>query len=67
MIRWVAAIYILLTIFYPLLPFLERIWVGRIPGDIRFRFRGIVFCLPFGSTVVWSFLAFLIAKLVRMS
>ena len=67
MIRWVAAIFVLLAVFYPLLPFLGRLWVGRIPGDIRFRLRGVVLCLPFGSTVVWSLLAFLIAKLVRIS
>jgi len=65
MIRWVFAIFLLLVVFYPLLPFLERISVGRIPGDLRFRFRGIVFCLPFGSTVLWSMLAFAVARLVH--
>ena len=67
MIRWVAAIFLLLAIFYPLLPFFERLWVGRIPGDVRFRLRGVILCLPFGSAVVWSLAAFLIAKLVRLS
>ena len=67
MIRWVAAIFLLLAVFYPLLPFLERLWVGRIPGDVRFRLRGVILCLPFGSAVVWSLAAFLIAKLVRLS
>ncbi len=67
MIRWVAAIFLLLAVFYPLLPFLEKLWVGRIPGDIRFRIRRVVLCLPFGSAVVWSVCAFLVAKLVRLS
>ena len=67
MIRWVAAIFLLLAIFYPLLPFFERLWVGRIPGDVRFRLRGVILCLPFGSAVVWSLAAFLIAKFVRLS
>ena len=67
MIRWVFAILLLLAVFYPLLPFLERLWVGRVPGDIRFRLKGIVLCLPFGSTLIWSVVAFLIAKLVRIS
>ena len=66
MIRWVAAIFVLLTVFYPLLPFLDRLWVGRIPGDVRFRLRGFVLCLPFGSTAVWSLAAFAIARLVRL-
>lgn len=65
MIRWVAAIFVLLAVFYPLLPFLERFFVGRIPGDVRFRFRGVVFCLPFGSAVLWSLLAFAIARVVH--
>ena len=64
MIRWVAVIFIGLCIFYPLLPWLEKLGVGRLPGDVRFKFRNAVFCLPFGSTVVWSVLALLIAELV---
>lgn len=64
MIRWVAAIFIALLVFYPLLPFLDRLRVGRLPADIRFRVRGVMLCLPFGSTVVWSFIAFLIAEIV---
>jgi hypothetical protein len=67
MIRWVFAIFLLLLVFYPLLPVLGRLRVGRLPGDVRFRVLGIVFCLPFGSTVVWSILAFAIAAAVSKS
>ncbi len=63
MIRWVAAIFVLLAVFFPLLPFLARAGVGRLPGDVLFRLRGLVFCLPFGSTFVWSIVAFAVAKL----
>ncbi len=66
MIRWVAAIFVLLVIFYPLLPFLARAGVGRLPGDVRFGYRGIAFCLPFGSTFVWSIVAFALAKLFAL-
>jgi hypothetical protein len=52
MIRWVAFTFALLAVFYPLLPFLKRLWVGRLPGDFRFRFKGIDFCLPFGSALL---------------
>ena len=65
MIRWVAAIFIGLFVFYPLLPVLGKLGVGRLPGDIRFRQRAMIFCLPFGSTVLWSALAFLIAQLLK--
>jgi len=63
MIRWVAVIFLALLVFYPLLPFLDRLRVGRLPGDIRFRFGGLLMCLPFGSTVLWSAIAFLLAEL----
>lgn len=62
MIRWVAVIFLALLVFYPLLPFLDRLRVGRLPGDIRFRLRGLAMCLPFGSTVLWSAVAFLLAE-----
>lgn len=65
MIRWVAAIFVGLFVFYPLLPMLQRLGVGRLPGDIRFRWRSAIFCLPFGSTVLWSALAFGIAQLLH--
>ncbi|RJG07353.1 DUF2905 domain-containing protein [Noviherbaspirillum cavernae] len=67
MIRWVAVIFIALFVFYPLLPWLGKLRVGRVPGDVRFRLRGIIFCLPFGSTVLWSVLALVIAELVSLS
>ncbi len=67
MIRWVVAIFALLAVFYPLLPFLEKAWVGRVPGDLRFRFRQMVFCLPFGSTVLWSAIAFTLAQLLKLA
>ncbi len=65
MIRWVVAIFVLLAVFYPLLPFLERIGVGRLPLDVRFRHRQWIFCLPFGSALAWSAAFFLIAKLTQ--
>ena len=67
MIRWVAVIFIGLFIFYPLLPWFDRLRVGRLPGDVLFKFRGVVFCLPFGSTVVWSAVVFLIAEIVSLT
>ncbi len=67
MIRWVAAIFIGLLVFYPLLPWFDKLRVGRLPGDLLFKLWGVVFCLPFGSTVIWSAAAFVIAELVSWS
>jgi len=65
MIRWVAVIFLGLAVFYPLLPFMAKLGVGRLPGDVLFKLRGVILCLPFGSTLLWAVLAFLIAKLVQ--
>ena len=67
MIRWVIAIFALISVFYPLLPFLGGVGVGRLSGDVRFQWRGVIFCLPFGSALLWSAIAFLVAKLVRLA
>ena len=68
MIRWVAVIFLGLTIFYALLPWiLEKIFVGRVIGDFRFKLFGRIFVLPFGSTVLWSSIAFLIAEIVKLT
>jgi hypothetical protein len=65
MIRWVAVIFIALIIFPALLPWLEKLGIGRLPGDIRFKLFGKTFCLPFGSTLLLSALAFLVARLLK--
>jgi len=65
MIRWVIAIFIGLTVFSALLPWLEKLGVGRLPGDVHFKFFGKSFCLPFASTLIVSSVAFLIARFIR--
>lgn len=65
MIRWVVVIFIGLTVFYVLLPGLARLGVGRMPADVRFRIGKLIICLPFGSTVLWSALAFGIAEALK--
>ncbi|MDB5797972.1 MAG: hypothetical protein JWP36_1874 [Paucimonas sp.] len=67
MIRWVVAIFLLLLVFSGLLPFLSRLGLGRLPGDIPFKLFGQPFCLPFGSTLLWSAVAFGIAEVVRLT
>ena len=66
MIRWIVAIFLLLAVFYPLLPFLGRVGVGRLPGDVRFRFKSLMFCFPFGSALLWSAIAFAVAQLLTI-
>lgn len=65
MIRWVAVIFVGLIIFPLLLPWLGKLGIGRVPGDVRFALFGIPLCLPFGSTLVVSALVILTAELLK--
>lgn len=64
MIRWLGVIFLALMIFSILIPWLEKLGVGRVPGDIRFRLFGQVVCVPFGSALLWYLLILVLAKLM---
>lgn len=64
MIRWFIAIFLALLLIGALMPWLRRIGLGRLPGDLHFVFRGREWSLPFASTVVLSLIAGGIAKLL---
>jgi hypothetical protein len=57
-------IFLALVIFSAMLPWLEKLGIGRLPGDLRFRMFGMTIFLPFASTVLLSLLVFLIARFV---
>jgi hypothetical protein len=65
MIRWVVVIFLALAVFPFLIPVLQKLGFWRVPGDVRFKLFGQIFCLPFGSTVLLSALVFLVAKLLQ--
>ena len=64
MIRWLIVIFLALLIFSGLRTWLEKIGLGTLPGDFRFRLFGREFFLPVTSSVVLSFLAMLLARFV---
>lgn len=61
MIRWVLTIFIALIVFSAVLPWLEKLGVGRLPGDVKFSLFGKTIFLPFASTILLSTVIFLIA------
>lgn len=65
MIRWVLVIFIALIVFSTLLPWLEKLGIGRLPGDLRFKLFGRVFSLPFASTILISLAVLLIARFLK--
>lgn len=64
MIRWLIVIFLALLIFSGLRSWLEKMGLGKLPGDFRFRIFGREFFLPVTSSLVLSFLAMLLARLV---
>lgn len=57
MLRWLIVFFLAMLIFQGLRPWLERIGLGRLPGDWRFRFRGREWYFPLGSSLVLSGIA----------
>jgi hypothetical protein len=64
MIRWFLTIFVAVIVFSAALPWLEKLGVGRLPGDVRFTLFGRTFFLPFASTVLLSMVVFLVARLL---
>ena len=64
MIRWLLVVFLALLIFSGLRPWLEKIGLGKLPGDFRFRLFGREWFIPLTSSVALSLLAMLIAKLL---
>ncbi len=64
MFRWLLTIFLALVVFSAMLPWLEKLGVGRLPGDFRFSIFGKTFFLPFASTVLLSLVIFLIARFI---
>ena len=63
MIRWLLLILLVLMVFGRLHRWLERIGLGRLPGDFRFKLFGREFFLPIGSSVLLSVVALLIGRI----
>jgi hypothetical protein len=57
-------IFIALVVFSAALPWLEKLGIGRLPGDVRFTLFGKTIFLPFASTVLLSSVLFLIVRLL---
>lgn len=64
MLRWIILLVVTLLVFDALQPWLRRIGLGRLPGDVEFRFAGRTRVLPIGSAVLLSVLGWAIGKLL---
>ncbi|GKS74976.1 DUF2905 domain-containing protein [Acidovorax sp. SUPP950] len=64
MFRWLIVVFLALVLINGLTPLLQRLGMGRLPGDFRFRLFGREWFIPLTSTLLLSALASLIAKWV---
>jgi hypothetical protein len=62
--RWFLVILLALVLFSALRPWLEKLGLGRLPGDFRFRLAGREWFIPLASSLLLSGLALLISTLI---
>ena len=64
MIRWFIVIFLALVFISWFGPLLQKIGLGKLPGDFRFRLFGRDWFIPVTTTILLSFVASLIAKFI---
>ena len=64
MVKWLATLVVALLILGLLTPWLNRLGLGRLPGDIRIKRKRGVFYFPFASVILMSLVLSLLAYLL---
>lgn len=64
MARWFFVVLLALLLISWLMPWLNKIGLGRLPGDLRFRLFGRDWNLPLASTLLLSAVANFIGKVI---
>lgn len=63
MFKWLVALFVTVFIVGICLPRLTALLrLGRLPGDVRLRWRGRQYIFPFATTVLLSLLAALVLR-----
>lgn len=62
--RWLLVFVLTFVVFNGLAAWLPRLGLGRLPGDLRWRWRGRDIHLPLASSLVLSLLAMVIGRLI---
>ena len=65
MLKWLLTLAIALLILGFATPWLRRLGVGRLPGDISIQRDGRRYSFPIGSTILLSLVASLIYWMIR--
>lgn len=62
--RFLVTLFLGLVVLTALQPWLQKLGIGRLPGDLRFRIGKREYLLPFASTLLLTLLVFLVGKLI---
>jgi hypothetical protein len=62
--RFVVTLFIGLIVLTALQPWLQKLGLGRLPGDFRFRIGKREILLPFASTLLLTVVVFLIGRFI---
>ena len=62
MTRWLVVMFLALMIISAIRPWLDKLGIGKLPGDLRFRFLGREWFIPLASSVLLSMVAFALAR-----
>jgi hypothetical protein len=64
MVKWLVTLILALVILGLLTPWLNRLGLGHLPGDVRIKRKRGVFYFPFTSVILMSLLLSLLAYLL---
>jgi len=64
MIKWLVTILLSLAVLAAATPWLQRLGIGRLPGDLKFSLRGRAYYVPFASTVLFCLVAWVIGRVL---
>ena len=64
MIRWIIVIFLALMLINWFSPLLQRMGLGKLPGDLRFKLFGRDWFIPITTTLILSLVAGVISKLI---
>ena len=62
--RFILTLFLALIVLTALQPWLQRLGIGRLPGDFRIRIGKREYLLPFASTLLLTLIAFVIGRLI---
>lgn len=64
MLKWLLTLAVALVVLTAISPWLARLGLGRLPGDVRVRVRGRDYSVPFTTTILLSLALTAIARLL---